>query len=349
MAINDNELYALKGKQVKDLAQRLSLKGDKPLTGSDSPTTSTEGEVGQLYIDNTNAKLYICTEIVEESGEPDSYVWQEVGAGGGVGVTALTSADYNWNYQTQTTTNPNCVAVWLLDSGVYTIAEQSLKVANQGSNISSAVSENLGEMFMIAMGAPGVTGVSLAKCYTKFCDRALAPQSISGGTQYLRTWEYMSFFNDNGVKIADRAVLFDDSLNDLSGNTLTGPLSAVKGKEIEDLVNSLVIKNAGAPTTSTVGTVGQLLEDTNNGKLYICTDATNPYVWTEVGAGGGTTVYDSIISLTNNGSALDSFTVNASSNKTIALGYPIITMTSTDPGEGSPLAANNFIAVYSAS
>lgn len=28
---------------------------------------------------------------------------------------------------------------------------------------------------------------------------------------------------------------------------------------------------------------------------------------------------------------------------------PVITMTTTDPGEGAPLAANNFIAVYSAS
>lgn len=52
-------------------------------------------------------------------------------------------------------------------------------------------------------------------------------------------------------------------------------------------LNGRVTQNAGAPTTSTVGTVGQLIEDTTNGKLYICTDATNPYVWEEVGAGGG--------------------------------------------------------------
>lgn len=52
-------------------------------------------------------------------------------------------------------------------------------------------------------------------------------------------------------------------------------------------VNNRITTNAGAPTTATVGTVGQLLEDTTNGKLYICTDATNPYVWEEVGSGGG--------------------------------------------------------------
>lgn len=52
-------------------------------------------------------------------------------------------------------------------------------------------------------------------------------------------------------------------------------------------LNGRVLTSAGAPTTSTVGTVGQLYEDTTNGKLYICTDATNPYVWEEVGSGGG--------------------------------------------------------------
>lgn len=55
-------------------------------------------------------------------------------------------------------------------------------------------------------------------------------------------------------------------------------------------VDGKVLTAAGAPTTATVGTVGQLYEDSTNGKLYICTDATNPYVWEEVGGGSGPTV-----------------------------------------------------------
>ena len=51
-------------------------------------------------------------------------------------------------------------------------------------------------------------------------------------------------------------------------------------------LNGRVIQNAGAPTTSTVGTVGKLLEDTTNGKLYICTAVSgSTYTWGEVGAG----------------------------------------------------------------
>ena len=58
------------------------------------------------------------------------------------------------------------------------------------------------------------------------------------------------------------------------------------------------------------------------------------------------TVNDSTITFTNNGTTVDSFTTNESSAKTIALSAPVITMTTTDPGEGAVLAENNFIGVY---
>lgn len=49
-------------------------------------------------------------------------------------------------------------------------------------------------------------------------------------------------------------------------------------------IQAISIQNAGAPTTATVGTVGQLLQDTTNGKLYICTAVSGSvYTWSEVG------------------------------------------------------------------
>lgn len=48
-----------------------------------------------------------------------------------------------------------------------------------------------------------------------------------------------------------------------------------------------------------------------------------------------------------NGSSAATFTANASSNVTANLTVPVFTLTDTDPGEGVPLLANNFIAVYS--
>jgi hypothetical protein len=58
-------------------------------------------------------------------------------------------------------------------------------------------------------------------------------------------------------------------------------------------------------------------------------------------------VNNSTITVYNNSTSKGSFTTNQSSAGSISLDYPVITMTSTDPGEGADLAANNFIAVYS--
>lgn len=58
------------------------------------------------------------------------------------------------------------------------------------------------------------------------------------------------------------------------------------------------------------------------------------------------TVNDSTITVTNNGTSKGTFTTNQASAGSVALDYPVITMTTTDPGEGSALAANNFIGVY---
>lgn len=60
------------------------------------------------------------------------------------------------------------------------------------------------------------------------------------------------------------------------------------------------------------------------------------------------TIGNATITLQQNGTALDTFTTNANSNKNINLPIPVITMQTTDPGEGVPLAANNFLAIYEA-
>lgn len=57
-------------------------------------------------------------------------------------------------------------------------------------------------------------------------------------------------------------------------------------------------------------------------------------------------VNDATLTIQKNGADIQTFTANASSNKTANIEVPVITMQTTDPGEGAPLAADNFIAVY---
>lgn len=61
------------------------------------------------------------------------------------------------------------------------------------------------------------------------------------------------------------------------------------------------------------------------------------------------TVNNATLTIQKNGTNVGTFTANASSNVTANIEVPVITMQTTDPGEGSVLAADHFIAVYSAS
>ena len=93
----------------------------------------------------------------------------------------------------------------------------------------------------------------------------------------------------------------------LSGSQLT---------DLKDYIQSkgyLTKTGSSAPTTSTSGKAGQFYLDTTTDKVYVCTNSASPYAWEEVGgSGGGST----------------------------------ITMTDTDPGEGSQLASGSYVAYY---
>lgn len=57
-------------------------------------------------------------------------------------------------------------------------------------------------------------------------------------------------------------------------------------------------------------------------------------------------VNDATFTISQNGTQLAQFTANSSTNASANIVTPTITMTSTDPGEGSALAENNFVGVY---
>ena len=58
------------------------------------------------------------------------------------------------------------------------------------------------------------------------------------------------------------------------------------------------------------------------------------------------TVNNATLTIQKNGTNVQTFTANSSTNKTANLEIPVITLTNIDPGEGGSLAANNFIGVY---
>lgn len=181
------------------------------------------------------------------------------------GVKTLTSADYNYHYGGSV---DDGIALWLLDEGQYIIGDNVNAVKYYYSSAQYISDQN-------------PTGIIVVKKPVG-TRRGFIIEAVGGTSN-----NYIIRSIDTSGNNGERTVLPTAIANNLTTSSVSMALSAEQGKTLKDLIDSLVIKNAGAPTTSTAGTVGQLLEDTTNGDLYICTDATNPYVWEQVGAGGG--------------------------------------------------------------
>ena len=190
--------------------------------------------------------------------------WTFIGeiAGSGSVFTKLTSADYDYP-----TNNPTGIAAWKLDAGLYYFD------SNVYVNLSTGTNTHYGG-FMVVSGE--VTDTR----------RLIWISEADSGNK--ERWMLFITNATNGDLAEYYQTLFrGDVVNSLTSTSTSFPLSARQGKALKDLIDSLVISGAGAPTTSTVGTVGMLYEDTTNGKLYQCTAASgSTYTWTEVGGGG---------------------------------------------------------------
>ena len=228
----------------------------------------------------TNRPKYNGSPMTGETNIPESTTYT---AGDGIDIVAgvikatntgkarlLTTADYNW----PATGTKTAVALWLLPEGWYYRTSNSV----------------------VVMHCLGGDAFQNARQYNVFLVQPnyffKAFSDTDASVPMIRGW------NTTGAgalyNVQKYVMMDSDIADDLTSTSATKILSANQGKVLKDLVDSLAFKNAGAPTTATVGTVGQLLEDTTNGKLYICTaivPGTDPdpdtYTWEEVGAGGG--------------------------------------------------------------
>lgn len=128
---------------VWDSAKWVPLnKSQAAITGTDAPTTATEGELGQAYLDTTHQKIYYLAQI---TSDPTTYIWKAYGPEvvqtvgdsttdvmsqkavtdtiNAQGIKTLTEADYNY----PTTGTKNSIAIWLLAPGVYRAADVNVR------------------------------------------------------------------------------------------------------------------------------------------------------------------------------------------------------------------------------
>lgn len=215
-------------------------------------------------------------------------------AGGGARV--LTEADFNY----PTGNNPTGICMQLLDPGIYMVKPVSADIplykgGNGGtstSNTAATISVGTSTNILIA----GNTGENTNK-YAIVQGTNGVSQSMFG--YYCGRLSTSSNYNAPFLRVPDLATSLT---NNLSSSPAAASLTYTLNNKIENRIKT----NAGAPTTATEGTKGALLEDTTNGKVYICTAVTpgvdpdpTTYTWVEVGAGGGEQFF--VLSLSGSG------------------------------------------------
>ena len=186
------------------------------------------------------------------------------------GIKTLTTEDYNYP-----TSNPTAIAPWLLPDGFYKMTSgMSLQYS------ATTVGAVLKDVIIIVLSTRETNAAKLVFLPAR-------NNAAAGYTCY--TLSSSGSINSN----YDESILTGrDVVNNLNAPSVYRPLSAAQGHVLNEKIDGRIGQMAGAPTTSTVGTIGTLLEDTTNGALYqlksIDTSVTpNTYNWEVVGGGSG--------------------------------------------------------------
>lgn len=215
---------------------------------------------------------------------PDTWTFIGEIAGGGGGNAGeprlLTTDDYNWNSSTSSATEPyNCIALWLLPMGYYCVTDYTLNVRDTVSTTLSPYDYN---SYIITKSDNGFgTGERIQ--ITQFTGR-----NITSNDGTFRAIGFSSTNQDGynmnlkGTFLNSKEVITSYPLSNNDNKymkVLSGSAAYAMQTAITNQGNTL---SNSAPTTSTVGVLGQLYTDTTNMHTYQCTAISgNTYTWTQ--------------------------------------------------------------------
>lgn len=230
------------------------------LSGTSAPTTTTVGAVGQFYLDTTNKQLYQCMSITTESvDEVDTnvYEWTNLSESG----VSQTDFDALVNNETQINSNDN----------------HTFRAGNS-EGFTGNYSVSIGEMSNsagrgVAVGYRAENDASFGSVAIGY--RASTEQSSNGKKIQL---------GQGSNSIGHSFQVFDDNIYKTDTHTLTVNNIEQNGNPVY-----AVLQGTTAPTSTTVGAVGQFYLDTTNKQLYQCVainieDLT--YEWKQIGGSG---------------------------------------------------------------
>lgn len=216
------------------------------LTGLTAPTTSTVGTLGQLYKDTATGIIYKCSVIDTTDPQNPVYTWNDL-------IENLTTVDTSYNIGGTITNNSNVEQSNVVAIGNSTRAASQYATAIGDNaraigNSTTAIGRNT--------NASGAQSTAIGYGATVNSGKSYAIQIGKGTNAEASTFCV-------GLSASDNYKLLD------ADGTIPGPRMSLQA--------------AGAPTTSTAGTVGQFYVDTTNQDAYICvSDASSTYTWKKI-------------------------------------------------------------------
>ena len=277
------------------------------LKGTTAPGSTTVGVVGQTYVDTTNEAAYVC---VKADIETPAYTWEKV-SNESAGATALSELE---DVTITTPTDGQGLVYdgekWknkkvIVNTGTFqssigfginstSSSQDSIAIGNNSISDSDGAiaigreTKAQGNRVVVIGGNASATsdagnGVAIGT-YAKISGEGSGYQIAIGGFSEANAERSIQL---GGLGTNNEAYSFKVGFSYAKNYKLldgkTGHIPAARLAEI-------MIVSDTAPTTATVGALGDLYKDTSTGTIYKCTvvDSSTPsYTWSEFGAGAG--------------------------------------------------------------
>lgn len=351
MAIDDNTSYELTGAQVKDLANKIKAKAaDNIFVGATSAIPGSKGLVPAPQAGDD-------TKFLSGNG-----LWTTVSQ---YSLPIASSSTLGGIKVGNNLTIDPSTGVLDADGSTYT-AGNGIDITNDVISIDTTVVAELSDV-TTAVGGERTAREAADVNLQGQIDAISASSDVTdivGTKAELNNYDTSTLGNNDIIK-----VLQDESMNDettyyrWSTTTQTFTLIGEEGpyytkSQTDALLNAKAntsdIHDATLTVTQNGTSVGTFTANSNTNTTIALTDTTytagnhiditNDVITAEGYIWGDTLTSATTPTGTVTSGMIADGTIQASD---IATGVvPVITMTDTDPGEGSPLAANHFIAVY---
>ena len=327
---------------TSDVAQDIEEKIDK--VASDLQTETTNRQDADTALGNRVTAVEGIAATALQPADIDRVVTADLAVDPAVSTSTVQLNESKVNLASGTT---------LAESVVLPVAS-STQAGVMNSSTYDAVTNNTNSINAIMNGAVAITGIAASPSQS---DLTTAWQTETGLTTLInrasiydvdnnKVWTYYlnsaTWYAASNTSQVSVSTFTNSSEGTILGSTNAGQVFAESNGT--GSVNGWdTLSGTVADHTSKLATIAQGAEVNVQANWDEADASSDAYIQNKPTI---PTVNNATLTIQKNGSTVQTFTANSSTDKIANIEVPVITMRTTDPGEGSALAANNYIGVY---